>query len=61
MQKVVIVGGGGHVGLPSLSSQDWSMKKIKKWPNLKVHSFSEASWGQDAWILEKIDYRLSEY
>jgi SAM-dependent methyltransferase len=45
----------------SLSSPDWIMKKITKWPNLKVHSFSEASWGQDVWILEKIDYRLSEY
>ena len=45
----------------SLSSPDWIMKKIAKWPNLKVNSFSEASWGQDVWILEKIEYRLSEF
>jgi SAM-dependent methyltransferase len=44
----------------SLSSPDWIMKKLVKWPNLKVHSFSEASWGQDVWILEKIDFRLNE-
>jgi SAM-dependent methyltransferase len=39
----------------SLSSPDWVMKKILRFSNLKIIHMAEGEWGQDVWVIKKVN------
>jgi SAM-dependent methyltransferase len=42
----------------SLSSPEWVMRKILHFPDLKIIHMAEGEWGQDVWVLKKVNERM---
>jgi len=43
----------------SLSSPEWVMRKILDFSDLKVIHMAEGEWGQDVWVLKKVNERMT--
>ena len=39
----------------SLSSPEWVMRKILLFPDLKIIHMAEGEWGQDVWVLKRVN------
>jgi hypothetical protein len=42
----------------SLSSPEWVMNKLSKFSNLKIIHMGEGEWGQDVWVLQRVNESL---
>ena len=42
----------------SLSSPEWVIRKILLFPDLKIIHMAEGEWGQDVWVLKKVNEEM---